>query len=178
VTDTVPQAPSRLPLPPAARTAAVLLAVLATLLLAASAGLAVTVKSHLDDRNALDDAREGALAAARQEVINLDSVSWSTFDRDFARILSGGTGDFKDQITKGQAELKRQVLARKTVLSGKVLSAGVVRADTSTATVLIGSEETVKDSTTTQGGTVHARWRVDLEKHGGRWLVSNLQAVS
>jgi Mce-associated membrane protein len=54
----------------------------------------------------------------------------------------------------------------------------VVRADTDTATVLVAVDRTVKDSTDPQGAVAHDRWRVDLEKHGGRWLVSDLEPVA
>ena len=173
-----PPAPGRLPLSPAARRAAVALAVVATLLLAASVALALTVKSHVDDQNALEDAREASLRAARQEIINLDSLAYSTIDRDLKRVLDGATGTFKDQFTRAQADLKAQVLERKSVSTGNVISAGVVRADTDTATVLVGAERTVRDSSSPTGGTAHDRWRVQLEKHGGRWLVSNLEPVA
>jgi Mce-associated membrane protein len=173
-----PPAVGRLPLPPAARRAAVALVVVATLLLAASVALALTVKSHLDDANALDDAREAALTAARQEIVNLDSLAYSTIDRDLKRVLAGATGTFKDQFTRAQADLKAQVVQRKSVSTGNVVSAGVVRADTDSATVLVAAERTVKDKSSASGGTAHDRWRVDLEKHGGRWLVSDLEPVA
>lgn len=160
-----------------ARNAVVALSAVAVLLAAASVGLAVTVKSHLDDRDALDTARSAAVAAARQEIVNLDSLSWNTVDADLKRVLDGATGTFKDQFSRAQKDLKPVVVQRKSESSGQVLFAGVVRADTDTATVLVAVDRTVKDSTDPAGAVAHDRWRVDLEKHGGRWLVSDLQPV-
>jgi Mce-associated membrane protein len=165
-------------LSPAARRAAVALLVVASLLLVASVALALTVKSHVDDRNALDDAREAALTAARQEIVNLDSLAYSSIDRDLKRVLDGATGKFKDQFTRAQADLKKPILQRKSISTGEVISAGVVRADTDSATVLVAAERTVKDSSDPAGGVAHDRWKVDLEKHGGRWLVSALESVA
>jgi Mce-associated membrane protein len=159
------------------RTAIVALSALAVLLAAASVGLAVTVKAHLDDRDALDTARNAAVAAARQEIVNLDSLSWKTVDEDLKRVLDGATGTFKDQFSRAQQDLKPVVVQRKSESTGQVLFAGVVRADTDTATVLVAVDRTVKDSTDPTGAVAHDRWRVDLEKHGGRWLVSDLQPV-
>lgn len=161
-----------------ARTAILVLSVLAGLLASASVALGVTVKSHLDDRDALDAARSAAVAAARQEIVNLDSLSWQTIDEDLKRVLAGATGTFKDQFTRAQKDLKPVVVQRKSVSTGTVLFAGVVRADTDTATVLVAVDRTVKDSTDPSGAVAHDRWRVDLEKHGGRWLVSDLQPVA
>jgi Mce-associated membrane protein len=160
-----------------ARTAIVVLSALAVLLAASSVGLAVTVKAHLDDRDALDTARNAAVAAARQEIVNLDSLSWKTVDQDLKRVLDGATGTFKDQFSRAQEDLKPVVVQRKSESTGQVLFAGVVRADTDTATVLVAVDRTVKDSTDPAGAVAHDRWRVDLEKHGGRWLVSDLQPV-
>jgi Mce-associated membrane protein len=178
VTLDAPPAPVRPPLPPAARRAAIALVVVATLLLASSVAFALTVKSHVDDRHALERAREAALTAARQEIVNLDSLAFSTIDRDLKRVLDGATGTFKTQFTGAQRELRAQVLERKSVSTGSIVSAGVVRADTNSATVLVAAERTVKDSSSASGGTAHDRWRVELEKHGGRWLVARLEPVA
>jgi Mce-associated membrane protein len=160
-----------------ARAAVVALSVVAVQLLATSVALAVSVKAHQDDRDALDSARSAAVTAARQEVVNLDSLSWDTIDADLKRVLDGATGTFKDQFSRAQNDLKPVVVQRKSESSGTVLFAGVVRADTDTATVLVAVDRTVKDSTDPSGAVAHDRWRVDLEKHGGRWLVSDLQPV-
>lgn len=178
MSDLVPEAPARLPLSRRARTAVIVLSVVAALLAASTVALALTVKAHLSDRDALDSARSAAVAAARQEIVNLDSLSWMTVDADLARVLTGATGTFKDQFTRAQKDLKPVVVQRKSVSSGTVLFAGVVRADTDTATVLVAVDRTVKDVTDTTGAVAHDRWRVDLEKHGGRWLVSDLQPVA
>ena len=178
MTEAVPEAPPRLPLSRRARTTALALAVLAFALAAASVGLGVTVVSHLRDRDSLAEARESALAAARQEIVNLDSLSHTTIDADLKRVIDGATGTFKDQFTRAQGDLKSLVVQRKSVSTGTVLYSGVVRADTDTASVLVAVDRLVKDSSDSAGAVAHDRWRVDLEKHGGRWLVSNLQAVS
>lgn len=178
MTDQVSPPTARRPLSRRARVAVVVLGVLAVLLAASSVGLAITVKAHVDDRDALDEARGAAVAAARQEIVNLDSLSWSTIDEDLKRVLDGATGTFKDQFARAQKDLKPVVVQRKSVSTATVLYAGVVRADTDTATVLVAVDRTVKDSTDPQGAVAHDRWRVDLEKHGGRWLVSDLEPVA
>jgi Mce-associated membrane protein len=180
VTDIVTDAPQpvRPSFSPRARIAIGLLAGLVVLLAGSAVALALVVKAHLDDRHALTRARDDALVAARQEIVNLDSLSADTVDAGLKLVLDGATGTFKDQFSRSQADLKTLIVNQKTVSSGSILSAGVVRADTSTVTVLIGVDRTVRDSSTPQGAVAHDRWRVDLEKHGGRWLVANLQPVA
>lgn len=161
-----------------ARTATRVLALLCVVLLAACVALGIVLKSHLSDRSALSDARDSALAAARQEIVNLDSLDHRSIDAGLKRVIDGATGTFKDQFTRAQADLKSLVSQRQSVSSGTVLSAGVVRADTNSATVLVAVDRTVKDSTSAAGAVAHDRWRIDLEKHDGRWLVSDLQPVA
>lgn len=164
--------------PRAARSPLVaVLSVLTVLLLVACVVLALVVKSHRDARNASDAAREGALQAGRQAILNLDALSAATIDKDLARVVAGSTGTFKEQFTKAQADLKSLILAKKTVSSGKVLSAGVVRSDLDTATVLVAVDRLVKDNTDATGVTARDRWKISLERRGGRWLVANLDAV-
>jgi Mce-associated membrane protein len=154
------------------------LSALVVILVVASLALAVVVRSHRSARSDLAVARDAALTAGRQAILNLDALSASTIDRDLARVVAGATGTFKDQFTKSQGTLKQLIVSRKTTSTGTIRSAAVVRSDTDTATVLVAVDRTVVDSTNKNGVVQHDRWKVQLEKHGGRWLVADLQGVS
>jgi Mce-associated membrane protein len=154
------------------------LSVLVVVLLAASVTLAFVVRSHLDARDEVVASRDAALQAGRQAILNLDALSASTIDADLKRVLDGATGQFKAQFQQAQKDLKTLVVSRKTVSQGTILSAGVVRADDASATVLVAVDRLVKDSTTPAGTTAHDRWKVSLERRGGRWLVAVLDAVA
>ncbi len=160
------------------RTALLALSVAGGLLVVASIVLAVVLAQHQNARSRLESARADAVSAARQAILNLDSLSAATIDDDLKRVLAGSTGSFRDQFGKAQADLKAVVVQHKTASTGSILSAGVVRADTDTATVLVAVDRTVKDSTNKNGAVAHDRWKLTLEKHGGRWLVADLQPVS
>lgn len=177
VIDAPPEAPARLPLSRHARIAIQLLTVVSVALAAVSIGLWVVVSGHLHDRDALDEARNDAVSAARQEVVNLHGIKYTTIDADFKRVLDGATGAFKDQFGRAQKTIKPILVEHKTVMTATVRFAGVVRADTDSVTVLIGIDRTVSDSSAPAGAVNHYRLRVDVEKHGGRWLVSELQDV-
>ena len=160
------------------RPVVLVLSVLVVVLLAASVALAFVVKSHLDARDEAVASRDSALQAGRQAILNLDALSAATIDADLKRVLDGATGQFKTQFQQAQTDLKTLVVSRKTVSKGTILSAGVVRADDASATVLVAVDRVVKDSTTPDGTTAHDRWKVSLERRGGRWLVSVLDAVA
>lgn len=168
---------ARPPVPPSTRTAVIVLSAVAAALLVACVVMAVLLLIRRNENSSLSAARDAAVAAARQEVLNLDSLSAATVDRDLKRVLDGSTGTFKDQFTRAEPDLKTLIVGRRSVTSGTIDSAAVVRADDSTATVLVAVDRSVTDSTDPNGAVTHDRWRVDLEKHGGRWLVADLQPV-
>jgi Mce-associated membrane protein len=170
MSDDIPMAPSR--------RGARLLAALAALLLLLALSLGYVVKGQRDDRARLTDARNDALTAGRQLIVNLDSISAATIDRDLTRVLDGSTGKFKEQFERAKDQLKALVVQRKTVSSGRVLSAGVVRADAESATLLVAADRTVTDTTSPQGQVGHDRWKVEMEKRGGKWLVAELEPVA
>lgn len=154
------------------------LVVLAVLLLAAAIALALVVRSHRADRAALEQSRADALVAARQLIVNLDSISSTTVDADLKRVVTGATGDFRDSFTKAQGDLKKIVVANATNSSGQILASGIVRADPDSATVLVAVDRRVKDKSNPAGAVAHDRWQLAMEKHGGQWLVADLQPVS
>lgn len=156
----------------------VVLSALCVLLVLVCLVLALVVRAHRATRSDAATARENALAAGRQAILNLDALSATTIDKDLARVVAGATGTFKDQFVKAQGDLKSLVVAGKTESQGKILSAGVVRSDLDTATVLVAVDRLVKDTAHPDGVTAHDRWKLDLERHDGRWLVSALDAVA
>ena len=160
------------------RPVATILSMLVVALLAAAVALAFVVKSHLDARDKVAAARDNALQAGRQAILNLDALSAVTIDQDLARVVAGATGQFKSQFVAAEGDLKNLVVTRKTTSKGTILSAGVVRSDQASATVLVAVDRVVKDSTTPDGTVAHDRWKVSLELRGGRWLVANLEAVA
>jgi Mce-associated membrane protein len=138
------------------------------------AGSVVTV---LDDRSADDrvDARRAALQAARQQAVNLTTISYETADRDLARIIAASTGTLKTQF-ETQAKSFPAVLRReKSVSEGRVLAAGVKSQDGKVVDALIAVDATVRNSASGDAGVVkHYRMDMRLVLIGSRWLVSTV----
>ncbi|NJP33583.1 hypothetical protein [Micromonospora thermarum] len=128
---------------------------------------------------ALDEARQGALAAAKQASVNFVSVSAASVDRDLKRISDGATGDFKEEFTRGQSQVRAAVVENKVESQGSVLRAGLVSGDRSRAVVLVAVDATVKNAKAPDGRAAHYRIQLDLvhDRDSGQWLVSRLQFV-
>ncbi|SCF13957.1 Mce-associated membrane protein [Micromonospora viridifaciens] len=155
-----------------------LIALLLVLLAAALAGAGVYGHRWYDDR-ATDQARQEAVAAARQAAVNFVSVSAASVDRDLQRITAGATGDFKEEFTRGQAQVRTAVVENKVQSQGSVLRAGLVSGDRRHAVVLVAVDATVKNVKAPDGRPSHYRIQLDLVRDGdsGDWLVSKLQFV-
>lgn len=165
-------------LPPRTRVRLIVLSLLGVVLIVASVVLSLLWVQQRDDRDRTAAAQSAAVGAARQAIKNLDSLSADTVDADLARIVAGATGSFKEQFVKAQAQLKQVVIQRKTVSTATILAAGIERSDDDSATVLVAVDRSVKDTTTPDGVIAHDRWKLTMEKHGGRWLVATLDPVS
>jgi Mce-associated membrane protein len=127
----------------------------------------------------LDQARQEALAAARQTTVNFVSVSAATVDRDLQRVTAGATADFKDEFTRGAPQVRAAVVENNVDSHGSVLRAALVSGDSDSAVVLVAVDATVKNVKAPQGRLSHYRIQVNVTRDAksGRWLVSKLQFV-
>lgn len=128
---------------------------------------------------AVADAREAAVAAARQASVDFVSVSAASVDRDLQRIAAGATGEFKDEFTRGQSQVRAAVVENKVDSRGSVLRAGLVSGDRDRAVVIVAVDATVKNAKAPEGRPSHYRIQLDMvrDRDSGEWLVSRLQFV-
>jgi Mce-associated membrane protein len=145
------------------------------LLLLAAAALVGAVK--LRDAAQRDDARAAALAAARQEALNLTSIDGQDITADLKRVQDGATGAFAKDFATRSAQLKTVLTENAVVAEGRVLDAALVRGDLDTATALVVVDSMVKNKAAPAGRANTYRMQLDLERHGGRWLTASLQFV-
>ena len=115
-----------------------------------------------------------ALEAARSEVVDLTSFDYVTLDEDIARIKRVSIGDLQKESV-GQLDKQRQQLTQaQAVVSTEVVGAGVTRADSSSATVLLVIQSTEKSAASPQAQVVRYRIEAQLTKANGKWLLSGL----
>jgi len=151
------------------------------LLLVAAVVLAVlyVVKVHPDHEHdaKLVAARTGAVAAGRQAIINLDAISAKTLDTDLKRVEAVSTGKFKDLFTKSETTLRSLYPQQQTASTGSIRSVAVVSTDTDSVTLLIAADRSVTDVSNKTPALQTSRWEIVMEKHGGKWLMADLEPV-
>ncbi|MGI5243915.1 hypothetical protein [Dactylosporangium sp. CA-139066] len=151
---------------------------LAAVLCAVLAAAAFLGYRWYEDR-ALDSAHQRAVAAAKQATVDFVSVSAATVDRDLQRIVAAATGDFHDEFTRGQAQVRAAVVENNVDSRGTVLRAALVSGDRNTAVVLVAIDATVRNAKSPEGRASHYRIQLDLthDRDSDRWLVNKLQFV-
>lgn len=157
----------------------VLLAVMA-LLAAVLAGLVATsvvLGLRVWDKRQLEAQRQDVLHAARQESVNLFSLDYRTLDRDIDRILGGATGKFRSDFASRTKFVEQYLPKAKSVSSAKVHSAGLVSMDEDSAEALVVADARVRKADQKQDLDLHYRLSLTLERHGERWLVSQIRYV-
>lgn len=125
-----------------------------------------------------EEARTAALAAARQQALNLIAVDGTDTDADIARVLDGSAGAFKADFQGRAADLKRVITGAKVVSSNLVVSeAAIVRSDLDSAEVIVSADSVVKNAAKPDGSPRTYRMRLELERAGDRWLTTVLEVV-
>ena len=125
-----------------------------------------------------DRVAAAVLTAARQEAVNLTTISYTSAQRDLDRIINAATGGLRTQFLSQRAQFPSVLARDKSVSQGQVLSAGLISlTHNSQAQVDVATDATV---TTTAGGSnaqsvvKHYRMVMKLTLVHGHWLVSDV----
>jgi Mce-associated membrane protein len=124
------------------------------------------------------DARDAVRLAARQEAVNLVSIDYRNPQQAADRVLSGTTGEFKDQWAQLSKQFVDQVTkaqATSTVQSDPKV--GIVAMDDDSAEVIVSVSSVVSSPKAKQPTTRPFRFSMSLTRTDDRWLVSKLGLV-
>lgn len=152
-----------------------------TVLLAVLLVLAVVVAGTLGFLlwrvSATDRAGSEALATARAYAVTVTSYDYLQLDRNFADVLDGATGEFKDQYGGASQTLRQLITESKATAKGTVLDAGVRSASTDQVEVLVFVDQAISNAVTPKPRLDRNRVLMTLTPHDGRWLVRKLELV-
>ena len=107
--------------------------------------------------------------------VNVNTYSAADIDSYAQRVRPLLTDQFVSSFDQAIRGIVSQVKATKLKSKGEVLVTGVSSVDPDSATVLVVSDADVTSSMGAQAR--HFRWRVDLVREGGKWLVNGFQPM-
>ena len=129
----------------------------------------------LHQKQAVDQAGQQALAAAQQYAVILTSVDASKLDQNFAAVLDGATGQFKDMYSQSSGQLKQLLIDNKAKAEGKVIAAGIKSATPDKVEVLLFLDQSVTNSVNPKPRLDRNRIIMTMEHINGRWLASDVE---
>ncbi|MCW2701594.1 MAG: hypothetical protein JWQ45_3129 [Blastococcus sp.] len=150
------------------------LAVLLVLLLAGAGYLWVTRPEASAIRT---DDYVDALQAARSGIVDYTSFDYLTLDDDIEQIRRIAIGDLRKEGVDQLDQRRQDIAESEAVVNTEVVGAGVTRAGTDHATVLLVIQSTQESKASPQAQIVRYRIRVELTKQDGRWLLSGISGT-
>lgn len=141
---------------------------------AISLSMAAVFGWKLHEARAVDSAAAAALDAARQYAVTLTSVSSDSLDQNFAAVLDGATGEFKDMYSQSSEQLKQLLVDNKAAAQGVVIDAGIKSATATEVEVLLFIDQTVSNTVAPDPRIDRSRVVMTMNLVDGRWLAGKV----
>lgn len=146
--------------------AAALLSAVATL-----AFLGWQYKQHED----VAKASRAALASARDYAVTLTSIDSQRVDDNFAKVVDGATGEFKDMYGQSATQLRQVLIDNKAMSKGVVVDAAVKSAAKNKVEVLLFVDQAITNVANPEARLDRSRVAMTMELIDGRWLASQVE---
>lgn len=118
-----------------------------------------------------DTGRQAAVSYA--EV--LTSIDSDNVDENFAAVLNGATGDFKDTYTKASVELRQLLIENKATAQGTVVDSAIQSESKDKVVVLLMVDQKITNTARPDPRVDRSRMKLTMEKVDGRWLASKVE---
>ena len=133
---------------------------------------------HAQHDDAVAQARTAALAAAKTELPQILSYDYRSIGSDLATARADTTGQFRGEFNLLASQLISPVAGQQhTVTRATVPDAAVVSATADQVVVLLFIDQSTTSKKRQQPQQEASQVRVTMERSGGRWLVSQFQAL-
>ncbi|MCV7382954.1 Mce protein [Mycolicibacter longobardus] len=115
-----------------------------------------------------------ALEAAEKYTLVLTGVDPGAIDKNFAEVLDGATGEFKDMYAASSEQLRQLLIDNKAAAHGTVIDSAVKSATKNKVEVLLFVDQSVSNKTSPQAKIDRSRIVMTMEKVNGRWLAAKV----
>ncbi|WP_405137771.1 hypothetical protein [Nocardia sp. NBC_01388] len=129
----------------------------------------------LHDREQTDAAARQASAVAQNYAVTLTSIDSQHIDQNFADVLAGATGEFKDMYAQSSDQLKTLLVQNKAVSKGRVVSASVKSASKDRVEVMLFVDQQVTNTASADPRLDRSRIIMTMERVGGHWLAGKVE---
>ncbi|MFI6361257.1 hypothetical protein ACIBG0_00770 [Nocardia sp. NPDC050630] len=150
----------------------------ATAFVAVSASvLACVLGWKLHDRGQVDTAARQAASTAQTYAVTLTSIDSQNIDQNFAAVINGATGEFKDTYTQSSNQLKTLLVEHKALSKGRIVDSSIKSATKDRVQVMLFIDQEVTNSVSPDPRIDRSRMIMTMERVGERWLASKVDLV-
>ena len=140
-------------------------------LLGASGFLGWQVWQQRQINAAAHDAQQAAVDFAQV----LTSIDSNNVDQNFAEVLNGATGEFKDMYSQSSAQLRQLLVDNKATARGVVIDSAVKSASKNQVVVLMFVDQTVANKAAPDPRIDRSRVKMTMDKVDGVWRASKVE---
>jgi Mce-associated membrane protein len=138
-------------------------------------GAAGALGYQLWDQHQVTEAGQAARQTAISYAQALTSIDSSQLDGDFATVLNGATGEFKDTYTKASVQLRQLLVENKATAHGTVVESAIQSESKTKVVLLLMIDQTVSNTARPDSRVDRTRMKITMELVGGRWLASKVE---
>ncbi|MGA5544563.1 DUF3329 domain-containing protein [Mycobacterium sp. NPDC051198] len=128
-------------------------------------------KQHTDVTNA----GNAALDTAKSYAIALTSIDTNAIDSNFAQVLNGATGEFKDMYSQSATQLRQVLVDNKATSKGTVVDAAVKSAAKDKVEVLLFVDQAITNVANPEPRLDRSRIDMTMKLVDGQWLASSVE---
>ena len=118
-----------------------------------------------------EDAQQAAVTYAQV----LTSIDSNKVDENFAQVLDGATGEFKDMYSQSSVQLRQLLVDNKANAHGVVLDSAVQSASEDKVVVLLFVDQSVSNTSVPDPRVDRSRIKMTMENVDGRWRASKVE---
>ena len=119
-------------------------------------------------------ARDAQHSAEKYAAV-LTSIDTNAIDQNFADVLDGSTGEFKDMYSKSSTQLRQLLLDNKAAAHGTVLESAVQSVTPDRVVVLLFVDQSITNAQVPDPRVDRSRIKMTMDKVDGRWLASKVE---
>lgn len=127
------------------------------------------------DQHVVSRAGQAAQRTAIDYAQVLTSIDSNQVDQNFAAVLGGATGEFKDTYTKASGQLRQLLIDNKATAHGMIVDSAIQSESKYRVVVLLMVDQTVSNTTRPDGRVDRSRMKITMQNLDGRWLASKVE---
>jgi Mce-associated membrane protein len=123
----------------------------------------------------IDSASRAALSTAERFAVTLTSIDTNSVDQNFAQVLDGSTGEFKDMYSQSASQLRQVLIDNKAMSKGTIIDSAVKSGSKTKVDVVLFVDQWITNVASPQPRLDRSRVAMTMELVDGKWLASKVE---